>query len=235
MVGRGVPAGSVPCATPPDRPRTRHGHPSAPRFSTSAAPSRRREKEPRRPVATRRDPQLAEIAAGRRRESARSCSSSTRPRSPARPRLEDTRRSVVWPSRERGRRRRRRLHGRPRPTCHRPAPARARRGSAGRGAQGSERRAAEASTRRRVGRRSVARDGWMVDHGLPPLEVGRRTDARSVRPAPPQATLEAGRWARIGTHWNALGRSPERVERRTITAPGTTYECHSKGNRRPPK
>ena len=160
MVGRGVPAGSVPCATPPDRPRTRHGHPSAPRFSTSAAPSRRREKEPRRPVATRRDPQLAEIAAGRRRESARSCSSSTRPRSPARPRLEDTRRSVVWPSRERGRRRRRRLHGRPRPTCHRPAPARARRGSAGRGAQGSERRAAEASTRRRVGRRSVARDGW---------------------------------------------------------------------------
>jgi hypothetical protein len=125
------------------------------------------------------------VAAVRRRESARSCSSSTRPRSPARPRLEDTRRSVVWPSQERGRRRPRRLHGRPRPTCHRPAPARARRGSAGRRAQGSERRAvrtpgpalalgyvgeagwwpsssassrrtAEASTRRRVGRRSVA-------------------------------------------------------------------------------
>ena len=73
-------------------------------------------------------------------------------------------------------------------------------------------------------------------HGLPPVEVGRRTDARSVRPALPQATLEAGdlvvgngsvdcagsvwppnsRWARIGTHWNTLGRSLERVERRTI-------------------
>ena len=39
----------------------------------------------------------------------------------------------------------------------------------------------------------------------------------------------------IRTHWNALGPEPRARRATDDTAPGKTYECHSKGNHRPPK
>ena len=42
------------------------------------------------------------------------------------------------------------------------------------------------------------------------------------------------RWAKIRTHWNALGRA-QSVSTDGGYSPWEAHECHSKGNRRPGK